>query len=221
MNALLRLRRRALQTFFRWLYRRGAWSYDLVAAAVSLGRWQDWVLSTLPWLTGPRVLELGFGPGYLQAALCTRGVQVYGLDASAYMARLARRRVQSRCRGASALRLVLAQAQAAPFAAAAFDQIVATFPSEYIFQVQSLRELRRLLRPGGELLILPMAWVTGSAPWERAAAALFRVTGQSGPRRADWQAFFAPPFRQAGFSLQTRLLRLPSGSALLLHAARV
>ncbi len=211
MKRILRLRQRALQTFFRWLYHRGAWSYDLVAAAVSLGRWQDWVLSTLPWLPGPRVLELGFGPGHLQTALCARGVQVFGLDASAHMAQLARRRVQP-------CRLVLAQAQAAPFAAAAFDQIVATFPSEYIFQPRSLRELRRLLRPGGELLILPMAWVTGSAPWERAAAALFRITGQSGPRRADWQALFAPPFRQAGFDLQTRLLDLPSGSVLLLHA---
>jgi len=115
-------------------------------------------------------------------------------------------------------RLVLAQAQKAPFAPAAFDQIVATFPSEYIFQPCSLRELRRLLRPEGELLILPMAWVTGSAPWERAAAALFRLTGQSTPSRADWKTLFAPPFRQAGFSLQTRLQRLPSGNVLLLHA---
>jgi spermidine synthase len=58
--------------------------------------------------------------------------------------------------------------------------VAATFPSEYIFEAQTLAEIRRVLRPGGLLVIVPSAWISGKSPLERLAAGLFRVTGQAG-----------------------------------------
>jgi len=115
--------------------------------------------------------------------------------------------------------LLVGYTQKCPFAANSFDQIVATFPTEHIFMPQALSELQRILRPGGELLILPMAWITARSLWARAAAALFRVTGQNAPQNTDWQALFEPRFTAAGFSLQIEILSQP-GSQLLLLTAR-
>ena len=57
-----------LRTFFKLLYHQFSWTYDWVASIVSLGEWQNWVSSVLPYIIGPNVLEIGFGPGHLQAA---------------------------------------------------------------------------------------------------------------------------------------------------------
>ena len=62
-----------MRTFMRFvfylLYHPFAFAYDLVAAAVSLGRWKKWVLSVVPFLEGNQILEIGHGPGHLQSAL--------------------------------------------------------------------------------------------------------------------------------------------------------
>ena len=55
MKALLRL-------FFKLLYHQFAFTYDLVAAAVSFNRWKDWTREILPLIEGTRILELGYGP---------------------------------------------------------------------------------------------------------------------------------------------------------------
>ena len=86
----------SLNTFFHLLYHQFAWTYDWVAAIVSLGRWKDWISATLPYLDGPLVLEIGHGPGHLQVALQAKGIQAVGLDASAQMGRQA-----DRCRSAA------------------------------------------------------------------------------------------------------------------------
>ncbi|MFN2198120.1 MAG: hypothetical protein ACK2UW_18520, partial [Anaerolineales bacterium] len=58
-----------LRWFFRHLYTDLAWSYDYVASTVSLGLWNEWVLSVLTDMIRPPILEIGHGPGHLQAAL--------------------------------------------------------------------------------------------------------------------------------------------------------
>jgi ubiquinone/menaquinone biosynthesis C-methylase UbiE len=167
--------RKLLGVFFHLLYHQFAWTYDLVAAVVSLGRWQDWVLQAQPFLSG-RVLEIGFGPGHLQVALNKSGMEAFGLDESRQMARQARRRLR---RGKYPVRLTNGYAQNIPFPGESFDCVAATFPSEYIFEPPTLGEIRRVLRPGGKLLMLPSAWITGQGWLERLAAELFRVTGQA------------------------------------------
>jgi ubiquinone/menaquinone biosynthesis C-methylase UbiE len=192
-----------LRVFFYLLYRPFAWSYDFVAALVSLGQWKDWVMSTLPLLEGPRILELGFGPGHLQAALAERGFSPFGLDASPQMAKLARRRLG---RKGFPAQVAIGYAQRLPLPDESFDQIVTTFPPEFILAESTFSEAQRVLTPGGELIILLTAWITGQRWLERAAAWLFRVTGQA----PHWQASFLAPISKAG--LQPRVERLTQKS---------
>ncbi len=181
-----------LRFFFRLLYHELAWSYDLVAAAVSLGLWQRWVYAVLPYLSGPRVLELGHGPGHLQAALAHREVFAAGLDESRQMGRQALARL---ARLDYPRRLVNGYAQRLPFPAGSFHQVAATFPSDYIVQPAALAEIHRVLQPGGSLVVLPFAWHTGQGALQRLAAGLFRITGEA----PEWDQAFLEPFRRAGF----------------------
>ncbi len=211
MNKLLV---RLLRAFFHLLYHPFAWTYDAVAAVVSIGMWHDWVASVLPYLHGPRLLELGFGPGHLQVKLARSGIAAFGLDASPQMTRLARRRLR---RAGFAPRLVNGYAQATPFPAHAFAQIVATFPSEYIVHPETLAEIRRLLTPKGELILLPLAWITGEGLLHRLAAGLFRLTGQA-PR---WNASFLQPLIAAGFQCQVEEVIGHGWKLVIIRAQRV
>ena len=125
----MRLFRSFLGLFFRLLYHPFAWTYDFVAAVVSLGRWQAWVQSVLPYLKG-RVLEIGHGPGHLQISLHAHGFLAVGLDESRQMSRQAASRLR---RQGYPVNLARGVAQQLPFQNTSFDTIVATFPSEYIF----------------------------------------------------------------------------------------
>ena len=176
MSFLLPFLRFFFNFFFKLLYHQFAWTYDWVAAIVSVGLWKDWVLAVLPHLEGPSVLELGHGPGHLQTALLNRGILAYGLDASPQMGRLARRRLH---RKGQSVQLLQARAQSLPLASGSFDQVVATFPTEYIIDPGTLKEAWRVLLPGGRMVVLPVAWITGQRWMERFAAALFRITKQS------------------------------------------
>ena len=70
-------------------------------------------------------------------------------------------------------------AQFLPFQSQSFHQVVATFPTEYIFSQETLSEIYRVLRTDGKLILLPAAWITGGNLFDRLAAWLFKVTGQS------------------------------------------
>ncbi len=202
------------RSFFYLLYHQFAWTYDLVAALVSLGRWRSWVSSVLPLLDG-RVLEIGFGPGHLQLSLNERGMAAYGIDESRQMAAQAHRRLH---RNHYSANLARGFAQQLPFPKNSFDTVVATFPTEYIFQLQALREIRRVLAPGGSLVVAPTAWITGTGPLERLAAGLFTVTGQAGAIEATLPGMQAR-IRSGGFSVRHELVEL-KGSRVLLIIAR-
>jgi len=208
-----RLTSRVLPLFFRLLYHEFAWSYDLVAATVSLGMWKRWVYSALPYLPGPRVLELGHGPGHLQAALAHREVFAAGLDESRQMGRQARARLR---RLGYPQRLLNGYAQRLPFTANTFHQVAATFPSDYIVQPDTLAEIRRVLLPGGELVVLPFAWHTGQGALHRLAAGLFRITGEA----PDWDQAFVEPFRRAGFQTRLEWHTLPNSRLVILRARK-
>jgi len=104
------------------------------------------------------VVELGCGPGRLVAALANAEAapEIVGLDLSPYMLERARARLQRR-----RARLLHADGLAVPAQEAAFDVAVAAhyvghLPGEV--RAQAVREIARLVRPGGRVIIADHSW---------------------------------------------------------------
>jgi ubiquinone/menaquinone biosynthesis C-methylase UbiE len=98
-----------------------------------------------------RVLEIGIGTGLnLEHYDKARIEKVVGLDPGLQMHRLARKRVT---RAGIAVELVGLSAEQIPFDAGAFDTVVVTYSLCTIPDpVAALKEMRRVLKPGGDLL---------------------------------------------------------------------
>ncbi|GAA5106199.1 class I SAM-dependent methyltransferase [Nocardia iowensis] len=100
-------------------------------------------------VAGRRILDAGCGSGPLFAALRDRGARVSGIDASAGMLELARRRL-----GTDADLRIADLASPLPFSDGAFDDVVASLVLHYLEDWgPTLAELRRVLTPGGRLLV--------------------------------------------------------------------
>lgn len=207
---------RFMRLFFRLLYHPFAWGYDLVASTVSLGRWNQWVLAAADLLPGPRILELGFGPGHLQAHFHKAGKPLFGLDESWQMARQAQRRL---AKANFQARLSRGLAQRMPFASASFNNVVSTFPSPYIVDSDTLSEVWRVLAPGGRLVVLMGAWITGSSPSERFMRTVFQVTGQSPEENVDIVEFLEP-YQKAGFQASIRFVEKPGSRLMFILASK-
>jgi ubiquinone/menaquinone biosynthesis C-methylase UbiE len=215
-----------LRVVFRLLYHQFAFTYDLVAATVSLGRWKDWVLSVLPFIEGARVLEIGHGPGHLQRALLSRQLFTVGIDASPQMGRLARHNLKESFPSASVdytkAKLTRGISQELPFPAESFDTLIATFPAEYIFDPRTLLEAQRVLAPGGRFVVLPGATLMGRGILDRAMAWLFRTTGQTPPNLAQLlHERSREPFARASFQVQVHEVNVRSSLVLIIVARKL
>lgn len=204
----MNLIQRFMRVFFNLLYHPLAFTYDLVAATVSFGHWKDWVYSILPFIEGDLVLELGHGPGHLQRTLLDHGLAAVAIDESAPMGTLAKRRLRNSHKLARAL------AQKIPFASDSFDSVVSTFPSEYIFDTQTLSEAHRVLRNDGTFIVLLTAW-----PNNPLLAWLFKVTGEI-PSNANEsiKSKTKEAFAQVDFKSEIQIVEVKSGSLLFVIA---
>lgn len=221
-----------LRFFFHLLYHEFAFTYDLVAATVSIGRWKDWVLSVLPFIEGKRILEIGHGPGHLQRALLESNLQAFGLDQSPQMGRLAKRNLmrffRSKADASKNDQLAYAQisltrgiSQVLPFPADSFDTLVATFPAEYIFDPKTLAEAQRVLTANGRFVILPGATILGRGIMDRAMAFLFRITGETPPNLSEiLHERSKQPFATAGFHVEVHELSIRSSLVFILVATK-
>ncbi|MER5705439.1 class I SAM-dependent methyltransferase [Micromonospora sp. NPDC002296] len=100
-------------------------------------------------VSGRRILDAGCGSGPLSAALRAKGAVVTGFDASAAMVDLARQRL-----GEDADLHVADLSAPLPFADAEFDDVVASLVLHYLEDWSGpLAELRRVLKPGGRLML--------------------------------------------------------------------
>ena len=166
-------------------------------------------MTVLPLINGTRVLELGHGPGHLQRVLLNRGLFAVGLDESEQMGKLAKRQL-----GQSA-KLTRGLAQAIPLADKSFQTIVATFPTEYIFDARTLSEIKRCISDEGRLIVLPVAW-----PKSPLLKWLYRVTGESPLElNESLKSRLTQPFIKAGFITELQLFEVKS-SVLLIVLAR-
>ena len=216
-SATMRLIQVLLRPIFYLLYHQFAWTYDLVAALVSLGRWQEWVRSALPFLSG-RVLEIGFGPGHLQASLNEKNIPTFGLDESPQMVRIATGRLR---KNRAINHLIRGYAQNIPFTGETFNSVVATFPADYIFDPQTLYEIRRVLLPAGQMVIIPTAWITGGHLLERLAAWVFRVSGEAPGKPHGLSYAMKARFIHAGFEVRSEMVKKRGSQVLVLLAKKM
>jgi len=212
---MMQLIARFMRVFFALLYHPFAFTYDLIAATVSFGYWNNWTKTVLPYIEGTRVLELGFGPGHLQRILLSRGLFAVGLDESRQMATLAKNHLLKAKSGYTQVNLTRGVAQQLPFSSKSFSAIVATFPTEYIFDTRTLAEARRCLLNGGRLVVLPVAW-----PKSPLLAWLYKVTGESPSAMDAIIQRVKPIFADAGFDVKFECLEEKSSLLLIVVATK-
>ena len=123
--------------------------YDRMNAVMTFGqdrRWRRAVAAAVGAAPGARVLDLAAGTATSSAAIAARGVTVVGVDFSLGMLRSAR--------PAAGVRLVAGAALLLPFADGAFDAATVSFGLRNVADLDAaLRELQRVTRPGGRLVV--------------------------------------------------------------------
>jgi phosphatidylethanolamine/phosphatidyl-N-methylethanolamine N-methyltransferase len=158
-------------------YRRWSSSYDLVFGVVSSAA-RKRAVALLNHLPGQAVLEVGVGTG-LALPSYAPDKRIVGIDLSAEMLALARRRVaELGLRNVD--RLLEMDAEATEFADGQFDTAVAMFVASVVPNPRRLlTELRRVVRPGGNILFVNHFAAEGGPRWwvERAMAPASRRLG--------------------------------------------
>ncbi len=216
-----------LRLAFHWLYNPLAFTYDAVAWVVSAGEWAEWRRCVIPHLPPGRVLEMAHGTGTLALEMADRGFAVAAVDLSPAMgkiasgkksaraARIEKRATRGSTRASISLpdpALVRADVRQLPFASGFFSSAVSTFPAEFIFQPRTLREVHRILIPGGLWILLPSAypeWIAGRLlPVDRRDPLFDPLAG------------FARHLEAEGFSVRTEIIRRPRSRVLLVLAVK-
>ncbi len=183
--------------------------YDSLSAALSLGqdpRWRRALVDALAPREGERILDVATGTGMVAAELLARAdCSVVGIDQSAEMLAAARARFGER------VLLVEGQAEALPFEDASFDALSFTYLLRYVDDVPAtLRELARVLRPGGRIASLEFGvppWPPARLAWRAYTDVILPALGRLASR--DWYEvgrFLGPSIR--GFYAQHPPARL-------------
>ncbi len=207
---------------FRLLYNELAWTYDAVSWLVSMGQWRQWQQAALPYLSGQAILELAHGPGHMLLELETNGYNAIGFDLSPFMTHIASRRLRQ---NDSAVAILRAQAQQLPFVNSSFDSVLSTFPTKFIADPATLVELYRVLRPGGRVVIVPQARLTGGGLISRFLEWLYAITGQqSVPEDEQLESpnwlMAEELFTSAGFKLNIENVKLEKSTVTIIIATR-
>lgn len=142
------------------MFDRIAERYDVLNRLLSFRRdvaWRKFLYKKLPDGTGLRVLDLATGTGDVLLGLAASGNKVgtgVGLDKSAKMLALGRQKAGKRGL-LNAVKLLRGDATALCFTADSFDAVTMAFGIRNVPDVpRTLQEIRRILKPGGRVLIL-------------------------------------------------------------------
>lgn len=147
------LRWRFVRPAFELLYRNRA-LYWLASTIPFAGQWRTWQRLVLPRLRGHRVLEVGCGIGTLLVDMAEAGYTCKAVDRSPQMVSATRDRLLRHVISPDRASVQLGDVRRLPFADASFDTVVSTFPTEYIYSPEASREIARVLRPGGRVVVV-------------------------------------------------------------------
>lgn len=162
-------------------------------------------------VAGRRVLDAACGPGYYAVELLERGAEVVGFDASARMVELARQRLGDRAE----VRVHSMDAPLDWLPDASFDLVVSALAHHYVTdRLGFLREVRRVLRPDGALVI---STHHPASDWVRLGGSYFEprpVTEvwSKGWEVTAWQlplSRLTEEFAEAGFLIERLIEPLP------------
>lgn len=117
----------------------------------SLPFWKRWLDQALPYIRGRQVLEVSFGTGYLLTKIAPN-YEAYGIDYNLSMVQITRNNLESKNLAAG---LSQADVEHLPFTTGFFDTVVNTMAfTGYPDGAKALAEIKRVLRPGGILVII-------------------------------------------------------------------
>jgi demethylmenaquinone methyltransferase/2-methoxy-6-polyprenyl-1,4-benzoquinol methylase len=195
-------------------------TYDRYSALLSLGqdpRWRRFLVSHVQVGPDDTVLDVATGTAAVAIKLVRRtGCSVVGLDQSPEMLAEARRRV-SAAGLAERIELVEGTADDLPFEDASFDGLTFTYLLRYVDEPgRTLRELARVVRPGGSIASLEFGVPDGlwRAAWELYVRVGLPLAGRAvSPGWGEVGRFLGPSIR--GFAAEhppERLLALWRGA---------
>ena len=151
VTAILEERRRRSLEFFDRNARQ--WD-DLARSLLPVPDYRPRLLALVP--KGATLLEIGVGTGGLLTELASLGAKVIGVDHSPAMLEEARRRVAAA--GLATVDLRLGEMSHLPLPDAAVDTVIAAMVLHHAAEpVTVLTEIRRVLVPGGRLLLVDLA----------------------------------------------------------------
>ena len=116
--------------------------------------WRNWIEAALPCIEGSRVLEVGFGTGYLMTQFAGN-CEAYGVDMNLALIEIARDNLR---RAGVTANLQQANVEQLPFPANFFDTVLSTvaftgFPDGE----RAMAEITRVLKPEGRLVLVDVA----------------------------------------------------------------
>jgi ubiquinone/menaquinone biosynthesis C-methylase UbiE len=134
--------------------------FDFLARICTLGRetkLREWTLNLGELQMGNAVLDVGCGTGTLlltAAERIGRSGSLYGIEPSQEMAAYARKKAETK---GVPVEIVERSADNLPFPPTSFDVIYSTLVFHHLpgsMQARAIREMRRVLRPGGRVVIV-------------------------------------------------------------------
>jgi len=143
-------------------YDRIAPLYDRLEAGLERRYYAQWRAQLWAAVRGPQVLEIGAGTGK-NIAYYPQDVQVTAIDLASHMLAYARGRgAQTR----AAIDFAVMDVQHLAFPDETFDSVMATFVFGSVPDpVRALHEVRRVTKPGGQILLLEFVRPNGLLGW--------------------------------------------------------
>jgi ubiquinone/menaquinone biosynthesis C-methylase UbiE len=173
--------------------------YDPIVKLIGADATRRVLVEQAALLANQRVLEIGCGTGSLLVliARCYPDTTVVGLDPDPKALDRARRKAQ---RAGASIQLDRGFADEMPYPAASFDRVFSSFMFPHLpadVKARTLAEVRRVLKPGGCLLLLDFAGHSHTSGSE----GLIARTLRSSPRLHDnTEDRIVTLMRQAGFA---------------------